>query len=132
MSDIHLMHPCADVSYNRGRGASIRVPLRYTVAYRRVDNNTVQYQAAFCGPADSFDKKIGRKIAEGRLLTRPHVFTFSDDLSDEEIQASIFNQIEVSPGCRPWRWNHVFTADGPRCQPQSLASLAKNKITLNN
>jgi hypothetical protein len=118
MNDIHLMHPCAIVNYNYGRRGISQLNLRYTVAYRRVDSRTIQYQAAFCSPGDAFDRSIGRKIAEGRLASNPHTFICKDELSDDMIQASIFAQIENSPVVRPWRWEYVRQADGPRVQPQ--------------
>ena len=38
-----------------------------TVAWRRNDDGSVSYGAAFCRPSDPFVKSLGRKIAQGRL-----------------------------------------------------------------
>lgn len=38
-----------------------------TVAWRRNEDGSVAYGAAFCRPSDSFVKSLGRKIAQGRL-----------------------------------------------------------------
>ena len=37
-----------------------------TVAYSR-NGNSVSYGASFCRPEDQFEKRMGRKIASGRL-----------------------------------------------------------------
>jgi hypothetical protein len=39
-----------------------------TFAYRR-SHDTVLFGAAFCNPKDQFSKTMGRKIAEGRMMT---------------------------------------------------------------
>lgn len=44
-----------------------------TVAYRRRHDNTVSYGAAFCRPEDQFVKRLGRRIAIGRMDTFEHV-----------------------------------------------------------
>tara|TARA_B110000211_G_scaffold68969_1_gene79653 strand:+ start:521 stop:841 length:321 start_codon:yes stop_codon:yes gene_type:complete len=38
-----------------------------TVAWRRNEDGSIAYGAAFCRPSDSFVKSLGRKIAQGRL-----------------------------------------------------------------
>ena len=38
-----------------------------TIAFRQIDENTIEFAIAKCSPKDNFNKKIGRRIAEGRL-----------------------------------------------------------------
>jgi len=38
-----------------------------TVAYERKDKNTIRFAVAYCSSLDTFCKKQGRRIAEGRL-----------------------------------------------------------------
>ena len=38
-----------------------------TIAYQRLDDGSAVYGAAFCRKGDQFSKRIGRRIAEGRM-----------------------------------------------------------------
>ena len=61
-----------------------------TVAYRRRDDNSVAYGAAFCAPDDQFVKSRGRQIAIGRIASSLNV---SDAQSRADVHEVILNHI---------------------------------------
>lgn len=56
------------VFYTHGTDNSGR---RFTIAAKKINENTVQFGLAICNERDNFCRKIGRKIAEGRAVARP-------------------------------------------------------------
>ena len=60
----------------------------YTIAYARNRvENTLQIHLgfSFCSDKDRYEKKLGRKISEGRLQTRPLVVYGLEDKTNNEI-----------------------------------------------
>lgn len=41
----------------------------FTVAYFIYENGTIEWNYALCNPSDNFNRKIGRSIASGRLVS---------------------------------------------------------------
>lgn len=56
---MHFRSASSSLSIGESRAA--------TLAIVQKDANTVLVSAAFCGPNDVFNKKLGRKISEGRI-----------------------------------------------------------------
>jgi hypothetical protein len=83
--------------YNRGS--------RYntTVAYRRNEDGSVTYGAAFCRPSDPFVKTMGRKIAQGRLvlanISIKNAPSFRPDLHDEILRRIENQEFGYVPSC---------------------------------
>jgi hypothetical protein len=83
--------------YNRGG--------RYntTVAYRRNEDGSVTYGAAFCRPSDSFVKTMGRKIAQGRLalanISIENAPSFRPDLHNEILRRIESQEFGYMPSC---------------------------------
>jgi len=51
----------------------------FSVAWHQVDTRTIEIGIAWCSPKDQFSRVKGRRIAAGRLLTRPFSITFKQD-----------------------------------------------------
>lgn len=62
-------NPLGDTCYFYHRTKRYNV----TVAYRRQEDSSVVYGAAFCRPEDQFSKRRGREIALGRMETYEHI-----------------------------------------------------------
>jgi hypothetical protein len=70
----------------QGRGGA-------TIAYRETANG-IEYAAAFCSPADTFNKAYGRAKAGGRLNSDTYRRVFpGNDLS--QFREAIVNQLSV-------------------------------------
>ena len=56
----------------------------YTIAYRFIDENRIEYAVAICHPDDNFEKKIGRTIARKYLNdhNKTHIANISANISD--------------------------------------------------
>lgn len=52
-----------------------------TIAYQ-IEDNKVKMGASFCSPHDQFNKKMGRRIAQNRLLGKPHIFECKGGIRD--------------------------------------------------
>ena len=62
------------------------------------------YAVALCNPKDNYNKKIGRKIAEGRLRTHPFVLEFCETMSqaEEELRMLYPDALCVSERSAAW------------------------------
>lgn len=79
---------------------------RVTIAYRTVGTD-LEYGVAFCAPHDMFNRKLGRTIAEGRLLKHPVRIS----------PVNLENPLEVIAGDiianhLPWRWRSADLTTG--------------------
>jgi len=63
-----------------------------TIAYTRNDNSTVSYGASFCRATDPFVKSMGRKIAEGRMVTNTF-FVYDPPSERWQLHESIIKSI---------------------------------------
>ena len=67
-----------------------------TVAYQRSKLKTqVRFGAAFCGPQDEFRKKLGRRVAEGRMIGYTHVLHELEGSGRWETHENILNALEM-------------------------------------
>lgn len=54
---------------------------RYTIAWRRLEDNRVEYAVAFCSPRDRFVKKRGAEIARDRLESQTRVYVSEEPVA---------------------------------------------------
>jgi len=68
-----MINPTDDVSFYYLRDfVSVRSSYNVTISYTRISDDVVAFGASFCASHDSFNKKLGRKIARGRMENNPH------------------------------------------------------------
>lgn len=66
-----------------------------TIAYRLLDEKTIEYAVAECNDKDNYNKKIGRDIATGRLLKKDSpIFVYSAQIGDE-VEKVLYEKVEI-------------------------------------
>lgn len=68
-------------------------PIGCLLMHRNKETGEVSYSTAVTAPADSFDKKLGLKIALGRLLKKPNKLV-SSGKTFHEITTDVMNHLE--------------------------------------
>ena len=76
---------------------------RITYSYI-TEGQTVKYGVAFCAPSDQFCRRLGREIARGRLMTRPHVIENVDTEDGSAVNEIIRSHILAH---LPHSWNSM-------------------------
>ena len=73
-------------------------------AAHRPGNGTVHVGFSFCSPKDTFVKKFGRQIAEGRMLKRP--IKISGDRSSYAVAEILVRAMEDNVSRRAYKIPH--------------------------
>ena len=110
----------SEVKMQNVRYCYVDVPRRknpVVVAYKAEEANSlivVQYGVSFCNEKDRFNRRLGREIAEGRLLRRP-LTRFIEFGAEQKFNPTIVNSIR----------EHIQQAIGARTQISNIFGVSK-------